>query len=114
MSQIREEYERYVKALRDAGKEPRSFENFEKIVNRRLAKEIKSGVKTFQYQILTILCSNGQTPFISMSMNLEDCEGDKQWEEDTKLVFEEVLKQRIKGIPDKHGNLVPVIFPKLL
>lgn len=114
MSQIHEEYERYVKALRDAGKEPRSFENFEKIVNRRLAKEIKSGVKTFQYQILTILCSNGQTPFISMSMNLEDCEGDKQWEEDTKLVFEEVLKQRIKGISDKHGNLVPVIFPKLL
>lgn len=114
MSQIHEEYERYVKALRDADKEPRSFENFEKIVNRRLAKEIKSGVKTFQYQILTILCSNGQTPFISMSMNLEDCEGDKQWEEDTKLVFEEVLKQRIKGIPDKHGNLVPVIFPKLL
>lgn len=94
-----------------------SEEEVEKIkrkVELRVRREIKSGVKTFQYQVLTILCSNGQTPFISMSMNLEDCEGDKQWEADTKLVFEEVLKQRIKGIPDKHGNLVPVVFPKLL
>lgn len=94
-----------------------SEEEVEKIkrkVELRVRREIKSGVKTFQYQVLTILCSNGQTPFISMSMNLEDCEGDKQWEADTKLVFEEVLRQRIKGIPDKHGNLVPVVFPKLL
>lgn len=89
-------------------------ENIKRKVELRIKREIKSGVKTFQYQVLTILCSNGQTPFISMSMNLEDCEGDKQWEVDTKLVFEEVLKQRIKGIPDKHGNLVPVVFPKLL
>lgn len=89
-------------------------ENIKRKVKLRIKREIKSGVKTFQYQVLTILCSNGQTPFISMSMNLEDCEGDKQWEADTKLVFEEVLKQRIKGIPDKHGNLVPVVFPKLL
>lgn len=89
-------------------------ENIKRKVELRIKREIKSGVKTFQYQVLTILCSNGQTPFISMSMNLEDCEGDKQWEADTKLVFEEVLKQRIKGIPDKHGNLVPVVFPKLL
>ena len=89
-------------------------ENIKRKVELRIKREIKSGVKTFQYQVLTILCSNGQTPFISMSMNLEDCEGDEQWEADTKLVFEEVLKQRIKGIPDKHGNLVPVVFPKLL
>ena len=89
-------------------------ENIKRKVELRIRREIKRGVKTFQYQVLTILCSNGQTPFISMSMNLEDCEGDKQWEADTKLVFEEVLKQRIKGIPDKHGNLVPVVFPKLL
>lgn len=89
-------------------------ENIKRKVELRVKREIKSGVKTFQYQVLTILCSNGQTPFISMSMNLEDCEGDEQWEADTKLVFEEVLKQRIKGIPDKHGNLVPVVFPKLL
>ena len=93
---------------------PSVLEKFKKRVERRVLREIKGGVKTFQYQILTILCSNGQTPFISMSMNLEDCEGDEQWENDTKLVFEEVLKQRIKGIPDKHGNLVPVVFPKLL
>lgn len=83
-------------------------------VEIRVNREIANGVKTFQYQVLTILCSNGQTPFISMSMNLEDCEGDKQWEEDTKKVFEEVLRQRIKGLPDRHGNLVPVVFPKLL
>lgn len=114
MTQIQQEYERYCKVLQENGKTPRDFENFEKLVNRRLRREIKGGVKTLQYQLLTILCSNGQTPFISMSLNLEDCEGDKQWEEDTKIVFEEVLKQRIKGIPDKHGNLVPVIFPKLL
>lgn len=105
-----EDYYEYILAKTN----PEILDKFRKRVERRILREIKSGVKTFQYQILTILCSNGQTPFISMSMNLEDCEGDKQWEEDTKLVFEEVLRQRIKGIPDKHGNLVPVVFPKLL
>lgn len=90
------------------------LKNLKRKVEQRVKREIKGGVKTFQYQVLTILCSNGQTPFISMSMNLEDCEGDKQWEEDTKLVFEEVFRQRIKGIPDEHGHLVPVVFPKLL
>lgn len=84
------------------------------LVEKRVQREISTGVKTVQYQILTILCSNGQTPFISMSMNLEDCEGDEQWEADTKRVFEEVLKQRIKGIPDEKGNYIPVVFPKLL
>lgn len=87
---------------------------FKHRVEIRVNREIADGVKTFQYQVLTILCSNGQTPFISMSMNLEDCEGDTQWEADTKKVFEEVLRQRIKGLPDRHGNLVPVVFPKLL
>ena len=93
---------------------PEDVDKFANRVEKRLRKEIIGGVKTFQYQVLTILCSNGQTPFISMSMNLEDCEGDAQWEKDTKLVFEEVLRQRIRGIPDEFGNRVPVVFPKLL
>ena len=89
-------------------------EDVSKLVEKRVQREIVTGVKTVQYQILTILCSNGQTPFISMSMNLEDCEEDVQWEEDTKRVFEEVFRQRIKGIPDEKGNYIPVVFPKLL
>lgn len=87
---------------------------FKTKVEKRIYREIQAGVKTVQYQLSTILCSNGQTPFISMSMNLEDCEGDKIWEDDTKLVFEVVLNQRIRGIPDEKGNYVPVVFPKLL
>lgn len=109
------EYDRYVALCNAQGVQNiKSFKNYTKLLNSRLAVEITSGVKTFQYQTITILSSNGQTAFLSMSMNLEDCEKDKQWEEDTKLVFAEVLRQRIKGIPDKHGNLVPVVFPKLL
>ena len=112
---IETEYDRYVALCKAQGVQSiKSYKDYVKILNSRLAVEITSGVKTFQYQTITILSSNGQTAFLSMSMNLEDCEEDKQWEEDTKLVFAEVLRQRIKGIPDKHGNLVPVVFPKLL
>lgn len=88
-------------------------EYIKKIAEERTLKEIKRGVKTFQYQILTLSGTNGQSPFISMAINFEECES-KEDREDLYLVAKEVFEQRIRGIEDSHGNRVSPLFPKLL
>lgn len=84
-----------------------------KIVEKRVRQEICDGVQTFQYQILSLSGTNGQSPFISMAMNFDECENEQQ-EKDLAIVIDEVLRQRIKGILDKNGNWVAPLFPKLL
>src|SRR5574344_1014943 len=83
-------------------------------VNNTLYDEIRDAVQTVQYQVLTILCSNGQTPFISMSMSFAECGENEQLESDAAVVFEEVLKQRIDVLDDGKGNKISAVFPKLL
>ena len=83
-----------------------------KIVDVELKEEIKQGVQTFQYQIVT-LSGASQTPFSSMSMNFAECENEQE-EKDLALIIEEVFNQRIKGFTDKNGLNVSPIFPKLL
>ena len=90
-----------------------SKENIEKIVHERLMKEIKNGVQTIQYQILTLMTTNGQTPFCSLFMYLNEAKDEKE-KEDLALIIEEVLKQRIKGVKNKVGAYVSTAFPKLL
>lgn len=89
------------------------FEEIEEIVNRRLLKEIKDGIQTYQYQILTLITSNGQTPFCSMAIDFNDCNS-QQEEKDLALVIEEVFNQRKEGIPNENGVNRPILFPKLL
>lgn len=88
-------------------------ERLNEIVDRRLRKEIKDGIQTYQYQILTLITSNGQTPFCSMAIDFNDCETEQE-EKDLAMVIEEVLNQRIEGIPNEQGVKRPVLFPKLL
>lgn len=90
-----------------------TLEQLNSITEKRLKREIKDGVQTFQYQILSLSGTNGQSPFISMSMNFDECENEQQ-EKDLALVLEEVLKQRIDGIIDRNGKEVAPLFPKLL
>lgn len=85
----------------------------EKIVNNRLHKEIEKGVQTIQYQVVTLMTTNGQAPFLSVFMYLNEAK-DKQTKADLALIIEEVLKQRIKGVKNEKGVWVTPAFPKLL
>ena len=100
------------KQLEEAGISA-SEEQIKSIAESRVLDEIKRGVKTVQYQILTLSGTNGQSPFISMAINFEECEN-KQERDDLLLITEEVFRQRLRGVEDEHGNRVSAIFPKIL
>lgn len=76
-------------------------------------EEIKDGIQTIQYQLITMSTTNGQAPFTSLFMWINETE-DKQTKKDLALIIEEVLKQRIKGIPNEQGVPITIAFPKLL
>jgi len=85
----------------------------EKIVSMRLHREVVAGVQTINYQIVTLLTTNGQTPFVTLFMYLDEVpEG--QTRDDMAMVIEEVLRQRIKGLPDETGAWITPAFPKLV
>lgn len=86
----------------------------DEIVNNRLAAEITRGVQTIQYQVITLMTTNGQAPFLSVFMYLNETGEDKQLKEDLALVIEEVLKQRITGVKNEKGVWITPAFPKLL
>lgn len=78
-----------------------------------LADEIKAGVQTIQYQLVTLMTTNGQTPFVSMFIYLDEVpEG--RTRDDLALLAEEVFRQRHKGLKNEKGEWVPAAFPKLL
>ena len=83
------------------------------IVEERLKEEIKNGVQTIQYQVLTLMTTNGQAPFLSVTMYLNEVE-DGQTKDDLALIIEEVLKQRIQGVKNEQGAWITPAFPKLL
>lgn len=75
--------------------------------------DIEAGVQTIQYQILTLMTTNGQTPFITVYMNLAEVE-EGQLREDLAMIIQEVLKQRIKGVKNEKGVYITPAFPKLI
>ena len=88
-------------------------EIIEKIVAKRLRKEIISGIQTIQYQLITLQTTNGQAPFVTMFMYLDEVpEG--QLRDDLAMLIEEVLHQRIKGVRNEKGAWVGPAFPKLI
>lgn len=84
------------------------------IVNDRLRKEVKSGIQTIQYQVVTLMTTNGQAPFITVFMYLNDAGENQQLKDDLAMCIEEVLKQRIQGVKNEQGVWVTPAFPKLL
>ena len=84
---------------------------FDNIVNARLKNEVKAGVQTIQYQINTLYTSNGQAPFVTMLLWMEE---GHEYEAELAMLIEEVLKQRIQGIKNKSGVYVTPAFPKLI
>ena len=84
-----------------------------KIVERRLRKEVQSGIQTIQYQLITLMTCNGQAPFVTMFMYLDEVpEG--QTRDDLAMLIEEVLLQRMQGVKNEKGVWITPAFPKLV
>lgn len=83
----------------------------ESIVKERLSDELRSGVQTIQYQINTLMTTNGQSPFVTLFLNLQ--EGDEYIQENA-MIIEEILRQRLEGIKNEKGVYVTPAFPKLI
>ncbi|MDD6715598.1 MAG: anaerobic ribonucleoside-triphosphate reductase [Firmicutes bacterium] len=98
---------------RTACGEPLDDEIIDKVVAARLKEEIKSGIQTIQYQLITLMTCNGQAPFVTMFMYLDEVpEG--RTREDLALVIEEALKQRMQGVKNEKGVWITPAFPKII
>lgn len=88
-------------------------DDFNRIVEKRVKREIEMGVQTINYQLITLQTTNGQTPFVSVFMYLGETD-DPQTKADLALIIEEVLKQRILGVKNERDEYIAPAFPKLL
>ena len=88
-------------------------DKFDELVESQVRDEIKKGVQTIQYQVVTLMTTNGQAPFITVFMYLNEVT-DEQTKKDLALVIEEVLRQRIQGVKNEVGVYVTPAFPKLI
>ena len=109
----REKITRDVKAENaDIGREL-TEEQLGGIVERRLREEIRRGVQTIQYQVVTLLTTNGQAPFVTVFMYLNEAKTEEE-KRDLALIIEEVLEQRVTGVKNEKGVWVTPAFPKLV
>ena len=109
---LRRSYNKFKKRITDECQgEDVSQELIEKLTRERLQEELKSGVQTIQYQINTLMTTNGQSPFVSLFLYLK--EGDPYIKENAMIV-EEILRQRLEGIKNASGVYVTPAFPKLV
>lgn len=100
-------------AEREECGEPMDLEIISKVVERRLRKEIQSGIQTIQYQLITLMTCNGQAPFVTMFMYLDEVpEG--RTRDDLAMLIEEVLIQRMQGVKNEKGVWITPAFPKLV
>ena len=104
--------EAVIEERKDTG-ESMDEEIITKIVNRRLREEIKSGIQTIQYQLITLMTCNGQAPFVTMFMYLDEVEKGPV-RDDLALIIEEVLRQRMQGVKNEKGVWITPAFPKLI
>ena len=90
-----------------------SEEIISRIVEQRLRDEVRRGVQTIQYQVVTLLTTNGQAPFVTVFMYLGEVE-DPQTKRDLAIIIEETLKQRLEGVKNEKGVWITPAFPKLI
>ncbi len=106
------------KIRREVGEELKSLDTFsptliEEITEKRVRAEVKRGVQTIQYQVNTLLTTNGQAPFISVFMYLNEV-ADTRTKKDLAMIIEEVLLQRYEGVKNEKGVWITPAFPKLI
>ena len=90
-----------------------STERKEEIIEKRLRREITKGVQTIQYQVVTLMTTNGQAPFITVFMYLNEAKNERE-KEDLALIVEEMIRQRYQGVKNEDGVWVTPAFPKLI
>ena len=90
-----------------------STERKEEIIEKRLRREITKGVQTIQYQVVTLMTTNGQAPFITVFMYLNEAKYERE-KEDLALIIEEMIRQRYQGVKNEDGVWVTPAFPKLI
>ncbi|MCI8636350.1 MAG: anaerobic ribonucleoside-triphosphate reductase [Clostridia bacterium] len=108
---LRKSYDKYKKEMQEKYKEKIKEEQIEEIVQDRLKVELKAGVQAIQYQINTLMTTNGQTPFVTLFMHLEE---NDPYIKENAMIIEEVLQQRLEGIKNDKGVFVTPAFPKLV
>ena len=108
---LRKSHDKYEKAYRAHFGEEFDNETIEKLVQDRLKDELKSGVQTIQYQINTLMTTNGQSPFVTLFLNLDE---NNEYIEENAMIVEEILRQRLEGIKNEKGVYVTPAFPKLI
>lgn len=90
-----------------------SEKSLERIVEKRVREEIERGVQTIQYQVVTLMTTNGQAPFVTVFMYLGEARNERE-KSDLAIIIEEVLKQRCKGVKNESGTYITPAFPKLI
>ena len=108
---LRKSREKYKTQYTNAYGDKMSEELINSLVNDRLKDELRSGVQTMQYQINTLMTTNGQSPFVTVFMQIEE---GYEYEEEVAMIVEEILRQRLEGIKNEKGVYITPAFPKLI
>ena len=108
---LRKSHDKYEKAYRAHFGDEFDDDTIEKLVQDRLKDELKSGVQTIQYQINTLMTTNGQSPFVTLFLNLDE---NNEYIEENAMIVEEILRQRLEGIKNEKGVWITPAFPKLI
>lgn len=90
-----------------------SEETIHEVVENRLRKEVTKGVQTIQYQVITLMTTNGQAPFLTVFMYLNEAKNERE-KKDLAMIIEETLKQRCQGVKNESGVWITPAFPKLI
>ena len=99
--------------MKELGIDP-GEEKLSQIVEARLREEIKRGVQTIQYQVVTLMTTNGQAPFITVFMYLNEAGDNQRLKSDLSIIVEEMLRQRYQGVKNEEGVWITPAFPKLI
>ena len=99
--------------MKELGIDP-GEEKISEIVEKRLREEIKRGVQTIQYQVVTLMTTNGQAPFITVFMYLNEAGENQRLKSDLAIIVEEMLRQRYQGVKNEKGVWITPAFPKLI
>ncbi|ABX43407.1 anaerobic ribonucleoside-triphosphate reductase [Lachnoclostridium phytofermentans] len=108
---LRHSMDKYRKRYESLFNGEASEEVIEKFVQERVQDELRSGVQTIQYQINTLMTTNGQSPFVTLFLNLDK---DDEYIEENAMIIEEILRQRLEGIKNEKGVYITPAFPKLI
>lgn len=108
---LRRSKEKYLKQIKEKFEGELTEDLLEKLVDERLKDELKSGVQTIQYQINTLMTTNGQSPFVTLFLEIDE---NDPYKEEAAMIIEEVLKQRYEGIKNEKGVYITPAFPKLV